>query len=155
MNSLLARNLSRRSQTLLSSRFYSKGAVNSKAAIPTSATMEIGNVKVVGLDHLTVRPSCQSYLLCHVATGQRPRLNDSTKYTQTPSMRSAARKKYWLSDAGCYPLIAVLGGAGALVVGFSAYFITTAPDVQISPLKRCVLRRYAPVIAMLASLFSG
>ena len=56
MNSFhLARNLSRRSQTIVSSRFFSKGG-----AIPTSSTAEVGGVKVVGLPHLSVRWSCAS-----------------------------------------------------------------------------------------------
>lgn len=47
MNSLhLARNLSRRSHTLVSARLFSKGA------IPTSSSLEIGGTKVVGLDHM-------------------------------------------------------------------------------------------------------
>ena len=50
MNSFhLARNLSKRSQTLVYSRFFSKGA------IPTSSAVEIDGTKVVGLPHLSVR----------------------------------------------------------------------------------------------------
>jgi hypothetical protein len=46
----LARILTKRSQTMISSRFFSKGG-----AIPTSSTVEIGGVKVIGLPHLSVR----------------------------------------------------------------------------------------------------
>ena len=50
MNSFnLACNLSKRSQTMISSRYFSKGP------IPTSSTAEVGGVKVIGLDHLSVR----------------------------------------------------------------------------------------------------
>lgn len=53
-------------------------------------------------------------------------------------MRSQYRKANWLSDPATYPLIACLGGAMALCSGFGIYFLMTAPDVQISPLKRYV-----------------
>mmetsp|Transcript_24796 Transcript_24796/g.42458 ORF Transcript_24796/g.42458 Transcript_24796/m.42458 type:complete len:109 (-) Transcript_24796:309-635(-) len=75
--------------------------------IPTSSTLEVGGTKVVGLPHLS-----------------------------TSSMRWAERQKYWLSDPACYPLIAILGAAGVFCSGFGIWFLTTAPDVQISPLKR-------------------
>jgi hypothetical protein len=53
-------------------------------------------------------------------------------------MRAQYRKNYWLSDPATYPLIVCLGGAMCLCSGFGLYFLTTAPDVQISPLKRYV-----------------
>ena len=53
-------------------------------------------------------------------------------------MRWAERKSNWLSDPATYPLIAILGATGVFVSGFIVYFLTTAPDVQISPLKRYV-----------------
>ncbi|KAL3757151.1 hypothetical protein ACHAWU_004583 [Discostella pseudostelligera] len=101
MNSFLARNLSKRSTTIVSSRFFSKGA------IPTSSAAEVDGIKVIGLPHLS-----------------------------TPSMRWAERKTNWLSDPASYPLIAILGAAGVFCSGFGIYFLATAPDVQISPLKR-------------------
>jgi hypothetical protein len=55
---------------------------------------------------------------------------------QTPSMRWTYRKKNWLSQPETYPLLAILGGAGVFVAGFITYFLITAPDVQISPIKR-------------------
>ena len=55
---------------------------------------------------------------------------------QTKQMRWAEHQKYWLSDPGVYPVLGCLGAAGCLCVGFIAYFITTSPDVQISPIKR-------------------
>lgn len=51
-------------------------------------------------------------------------------------MRWAERQKYWLSDPATYPIIGILGAAGVFVAGFIVYFVTTAPDVQISPVKR-------------------
>lgn len=51
-------------------------------------------------------------------------------------MRWAERQKHWLSDPATYPLIAILGATGVFVTGFIGYFTLTAPDVQISPLKR-------------------
>lgn len=56
-------------------------------------------------------------------------------------MRWAERKSNWLSDPATYPLIAILGATGVFVSGFIVYFLTTAPDVQISPLKRYVCVR--------------
>ena len=53
-------------------------------------------------------------------------------------MRWAERQKNWLSDPATYPLIAILGATGVFVTGFIGYFTITAPDVQISPLKRYV-----------------
>ena len=53
-------------------------------------------------------------------------------------MRWAERQKHWLSDPSCYPLIAILGATSVFVAGFMGYFTLTAPDVQISPLKRYV-----------------
>lgn len=96
-----AEQLAIRVQTMVTSRFYSKGA------IPTSSSMEVGGTKVVGLPHLS-----------------------------TPSMRWAERQKYYLSDPATYPLIAILAGTGVFVSGFIVYFLASAPDVQISPLKR-------------------
>ncbi|KAL3791399.1 hypothetical protein ACHAWO_005023 [Cyclotella atomus] len=96
----------------LLARNFSKGGHSlihsfSGGAIPTSSTLQSGAYKVVGLDHLS-----------------------------TPAMRSAYRKKTWLSDPATYPLIVCLGGAVALCSGFGIHFLVTAPDVQISPLKR-------------------
>jgi hypothetical protein len=50
-------------------------------------------------------------------------------------------KDNWLSDPSTYPLIVVMCGAGALVVGMSAYYLSQHPDVQISPTKRNSLFR--------------
>lgn len=97
----LARNLSKRSQTLVTSRFLSKGA------IPTSSAVEVDGTKVLGLPHLT-----------------------------TSNMRWAERQKNWLSDPATYPLVGILGAACCFCTGFGIYFLTVAPDVQISPLKR-------------------
>eukprot|EP00956_Cyclotella_meneghiniana_P008110 scaffold10780_cov78-Cyclotella_meneghiniana.AAC.19 len=96
----------------LLARNFSKGTASiarsfSGGSIPTSSTVQSGAYKVVGLDHLS-----------------------------TPAMRAQYRKKTWLSDPATYPLIACLGGAMALCSGFGLYFLSTAPDVQISPLKR-------------------
>mmetsp|Transcript_13029 Transcript_13029/g.18665 ORF Transcript_13029/g.18665 Transcript_13029/m.18665 type:complete len:108 (-) Transcript_13029:1385-1708(-) len=79
----------------------------SKGSIPTSSTAEVDGVKVVGLPHLS-----------------------------TSSMKWAYRQKHWLSDPASYPLIAILAGTGCFVTGFIGYYVTTAKDVQISPLKR-------------------
>jgi hypothetical protein len=51
-------------------------------------------------------------------------------------MRWAYCKKNWLSQPETYPLLAILGGAGVFVGGFITYFLVTAPDVQISLVKR-------------------
>jgi hypothetical protein len=51
-------------------------------------------------------------------------------------MRAEYTKTNWLSDPSTYPLLVVLAGAGCLCTGFGFYFLATAPDVQISPLKR-------------------
>lgn len=60
MNSLLARNLSKRSQTFVAKRFMSKSG-----AIPTGSTMEVNGTKVVGLNHMTVRyGACDLYPNC-------------------------------------------------------------------------------------------
>jgi hypothetical protein len=119
---------------MISSRFFSKGP------IPTSSTAEVGGVKVIGLDHLSVR--------CHDAQVEpRVEVSDQPSLTlknmtivalvqQTPSMRWTYRKKNWLSQPETYPLLAILGGAGVFVAGFITYFLITAPDVQISPIKR-------------------
>ncbi|KAL7547197.1 hypothetical protein ACHAWF_010512 [Thalassiosira exigua] len=101
MNALLARNLSKRSHALVSTRLFSKGA------IPTSNAVEVEGTKVLGLPHLT-----------------------------TSNMRWAERQKNWLSDPATYPLIAILGGACVFCTAFGVWFLSTAPDVQISPLKR-------------------
>ena len=79
----------------------------SHGAIPTTSSVESGGYKVMGLNHLS-----------------------------TPAMRAEYRKKTWLSDPSTYPLIFCLGGATAMCTGFGIYFLCTAPDVQISPVKR-------------------
>eukprot|EP00986_Skeletonema_menzelii_P013132 scaffold7481_cov136-Skeletonema_menzelii.AAC.1 len=79
----------------------------SKGSIPTSSTAEVDGVKVVGLPHLS-----------------------------TSSMKWAYRQKHWLSDPASYPLIAILAAAGCFCTGFGGYYLATAKDVQISPLKR-------------------
>ena len=53
-------------------------------------------------------------------------------------MKWAYRQKHWLSDPASYPLIAILAAAGCFCTGFGVYFLGTAQDVQISPLKRWV-----------------
>eukprot|EP01082_Thalassiosira_pseudonana_P013651 g12298.t1 g12298 contig6:1649790-1650416(+) len=75
--------------------------------IPTSSVVESGGFKVLGMPHLS-----------------------------TSAMKSQYRKVHWLSDPATYPLLVCLGAAGALCSGFGIYFLATAPDVQISPLKR-------------------
>lgn len=44
--------------------------------------------------------------------------------------------KNWLSDPSCYPLIAVMGAAGCLVVGVISSCLLFSPDVQIAQKKR-------------------
>ncbi|KAL7474657.1 hypothetical protein ACHAW6_000620 [Cyclotella cf. meneghiniana] len=80
---------------------------SSGAPFPTTSTVESGGFKVVGLPYLS-----------------------------TPAMRAEYTKTNWLSDPSTYPLLVVLAGAGCLCTGFGCYFLATAPDVQISPLKR-------------------
>mmetsp|Transcript_26857 Transcript_26857/g.63733 ORF Transcript_26857/g.63733 Transcript_26857/m.63733 type:complete len:110 (-) Transcript_26857:158-487(-) len=106
MNSFrLASALTKRTQANVARSF-------SKGPIPTSTSMTVDGIKVVGVDHLT-----------------------------NSSMRSAYRSKYWLSDPGSYPLIAILAGAGFFCTGFGLYFLANAPDVQISPAKRNAVMR--------------
>lgn len=132
MNSL---NLAaRRTQALASRRFFSK-----VSSIPTSSAANVDGVKVVGLPHLSVSdglrllgPIRSVPLKCSLNLPPHLIFN----YLQTSSMKWAYRQKHWLSDPGSYPLIAILAGAGMFCTGFGFYFLTTAPDVQISPLKR-------------------
>lgn len=70
---------------------------------------------------------------------------------QTSSMRWAERQKNWLSDPATYPLIAILGATGVFVTGFIGYFTVTAPDVQISPLKRYVYICFVSISTVLTA----
>mmetsp|Transcript_28962 Transcript_28962/g.47832 ORF Transcript_28962/g.47832 Transcript_28962/m.47832 type:complete len:136 (-) Transcript_28962:150-557(-) len=49
--------------------------------------------------------------------------------------------KDWLSDPSTYPIIAIMGFAGAFVVGMAANTLMTAKDVQIDPNKRSSIVR--------------
>ncbi|KAL7467296.1 hypothetical protein ACHAXS_012082 [Conticribra weissflogii] len=101
MNSIrLAHNFSQSSRGLISRHF-------SRGAIPTTASVELGGYKIMGMPHLS-----------------------------TSSMKWGYRKKYWLSDPSTYPLLAALGFATGLCTGFGIYFLGSSPDVQISPIKR-------------------
>ena len=96
-------------------------------------------IKVVGVEHLTVRN--QWYLVdvsISELTFDRSRKKNEH---QNSSMRSAYRAKYWLSDPGSYPIIAILGGAMCFCTGFGLYFLSSAPDVQIAPAKRNAIMR--------------
>ncbi|VEU38871.1 unnamed protein product [Pseudo-nitzschia multistriata] len=64
--------------------------------------------------------------------------------TTTPAFvrakRASAQKgnfgKTWLSDPATYPIIAVMGGALALLLGVSGSCLLYNPDVQINANKR-------------------
>ena len=144
----LARSISKRSQVLVSSRLFYKGA----SAIPTSAAVEVGGYKVLGLPHLSVRRHLRFVFITksmqrvHLLTFFPLTLIFMTSILdisiflqfQTPSMSWAYRKKHWFSDPSTYPLIGVLGFASAFCTAFGFYTLGTNPDVQISPLKRYV-----------------
>lgn len=127
MNSQLARAFFKRSQ--LSQRF------SSGAPFPTTSTVESGGFKVVGLPYLSV--NYVSWLLCSYLFNKNQLITFVwIRFLQTPAMRAEYTKTNWLSDPSTYPLLVVLAGAGCLCTGFGCYFLATAPDVQISPLKR-------------------
>ena len=57
--------------------------------------------------------------------------------TQKKAYNAAgATKKAWLSDPSTYPLIAIMGAAGMLVLGVGTSCLMYNPDVQINPNKR-------------------
>jgi hypothetical protein len=47
-----------------------------------------------------------------------------------------AFRRNWLGDSATYPLIAIMGCAGALVVGVGTSCLLYNPDVQINPNRR-------------------
>ena len=47
-------------------------------------------------------------------------------------MSTFSKKNPWFRDESVYPLIAIMGSAGALVAGFTAYKIAVCPDVQFT-----------------------
>ena len=47
-------------------------------------------------------------------------------------MSTFSNKNPWFRDESVYPLIAIMGSAGALVAGFTAYKIAVCPDVQFN-----------------------
>mmetsp|Transcript_13672 Transcript_13672/g.21946 ORF Transcript_13672/g.21946 Transcript_13672/m.21946 type:complete len:91 (-) Transcript_13672:135-407(-) len=49
---------------------------------------------------------------------------------------SAAWKQAWVSDPSTYPLIAIMGIAGCMVLGMGSACLMYNPDVQINPNKR-------------------
>jgi hypothetical protein len=49
--------------------------------------------------------------------------------------------KNWLQDQSTYPMMAVLGAAGLLVVGVGVSCLSFNPDVQIDPKKRTAIVR--------------
>jgi hypothetical protein len=51
-------------------------------------------------------------------------------------MKRLERKQAWFSDPAVYPIIVVMGGAAALVVGVGGSCLLYNPDVQIDPKKR-------------------
>mmetsp|Transcript_9499 Transcript_9499/g.13267 ORF Transcript_9499/g.13267 Transcript_9499/m.13267 type:complete len:85 (-) Transcript_9499:116-370(-) len=66
--------------------------------------------------------------------GQRRFQSTSTTFLTKGSKYTY--QKAWLSDPSTYPLIIVMGIAGALVAGVGSSCILYNPDVQISPSKR-------------------
>jgi hypothetical protein len=80
--------------------------------------------------------------MTYSAIGQRRfKSSPSSGITFLTLAKKKGFKDNWLSDPSTYPLIVVMGGAGALVFGISAYYLTQNPDVQVSPTKRNSLFR--------------
>lgn len=74
--------------------------------------------------------------------GQR-RFQSSTSTTFLTKRQNETIKKNWLSDPATYPMILIMGLAGALVVNVIGSGLLYSPDVQISPQKRgSVVRNY-------------
>eukprot|EP00978_Attheya_sp_CCMP212_P037174 scaffold173655_cov103-Attheya_sp.AAC.1 len=55
---------------------------------------------------------------------------------KTRQMKRLERKQAWFSDPAVFPIIVVMGGAAALVVGVGISCIFYNPDVQIDPKRR-------------------
>ena len=49
--------------------------------------------------------------------------------------------KNWLSDASTYPIMVVMGAAGALCSGMCVYYLSSCKDVQINTNKRASIIR--------------
>jgi len=64
------------------------------------------------------------------------RYQSSKVSTTFLTKKKASFNEAWLSDPSAYPLIAIMGAAGALVVGVSVSCLAFSPDVQISPNRR-------------------
>ena len=62
----------------------------------------------------------------------RSLLQQSTKKMIGRQMSTFSNKNPWFRDQSVYPLIAIMGSAGALVSGFTAYKIAVCPDVQFN-----------------------
>ena len=50
--------------------------------------------------------------------------------------KMSAFKRNWLSDPSAYPLIAIMGFAGAFIFGVGTSCLMYNPDVQIDPQRR-------------------
>mmetsp|Transcript_33846 Transcript_33846/g.82043 ORF Transcript_33846/g.82043 Transcript_33846/m.82043 type:complete len:89 (-) Transcript_33846:118-384(-) len=71
------------------------------------------------------------------------RYQSSVSTTFLTKKKERTFQKAWLSDPSTFPMIAIMGGAGALVVGVAASCLASNPDVQISPSKRgAVIRNW-------------
>lgn len=87
-----------------------------------------------------VVPNVFSLAFCSV--GQR-KFSSGPPYSTTFLTKSKQEtfKKNWLSDPSAYPLIGVMGIAGALVVGVIGGGLMYNPDVQITPSRRGSIMR--------------
>mmetsp|Transcript_15436 Transcript_15436/g.42811 ORF Transcript_15436/g.42811 Transcript_15436/m.42811 type:complete len:95 (-) Transcript_15436:238-522(-) len=77
------------------------------------------------LKHST-RTSVRSILRRNASTATPAFVKAKRAYGKPGSFKIA-----WLSDPSCYPIIAVMGGAGALVLGVGTSCLMYNPDVII------------------------
>ena len=84
--------------------------------------------------YIILTPLLNLLLLTWFSVGQRRFQSTSTTFLTKRSQETL--RKNWLSDPSTYPLIAIMGGAAALVLGVGSSCIMYNPDVQINPNKR-------------------
>ena len=96
---------------------------------------------VVSLSHTYTHYSLLIILVDSVARMSAQRRFQSTSKVGVVNPTRTTFQQNWLSDPATYPIIVVMTGAMAMVGGFSAYYLSCHPDVQISPAKRNSLFR--------------